>query len=269
MKILDKDKMGILYFDFSKRDNYQNTFGMHCHNAYELIYFVSGNAIFNIEGNKHILTPNDLLITKPKQYHSIDIFSDFPYIRFDILIDESSLFGKFLDELNIKDNVINCANSKIIQQNFNNIANYIQQGNHSEDFYDLFISNLIEILINLKYINKKQKSNLNQNVSSLTKAAIDYINNNLYKIKNVDEIANELHISRNYLFRLFSSDLNLSPQKYIRTKRLLCAQSLIKSGKNPSEIYEAVGFNNYVSFYKMYVSFFGYSPKEEKANRNK
>lgn len=48
--------------------------------------------------------------------------------------------------------------------------------------------------------------------------------------------------------------------QYVRNKKVLYAQNLIKSGIRPTKAYTMAGFEDYTTFYRSYKLFFGHSP---------
>ena len=144
---------------------------------------------------------------------------------------------------------------------------YYRENLSEKDFASSLSSLLREIFYNISLSNQPV-SNLPSEISPLLTKALEYINNNLYTIKSIEEISRELFITEAYFFKLFKNQLKISPKKYINTKRLLHAQKLIRRGKNPTDVYAECGFETYVGFYKQYVKAFGYAPSEEK-NFNK
>ena len=48
-------------------------FSGHSHNLYEIIYIINGDASYIIEGKKYKLKSGDLIITRPRKYHLIQI----------------------------------------------------------------------------------------------------------------------------------------------------------------------------------------------------
>ena len=93
---------------------------------------------------------------------------------------------------------------------------------------------------------------------------MEYINENLFTIGDVEEVASALFLAKNYFFRVFKNAMKISPKKYITSKRLLAAQQLLRRGERATSVYLRCGFSTYPSFYKRYVEFFGYAPSEER-----
>ena len=71
---------------------------MHAHDRYEFIYFLCGDATHVIEGRRYKLTPGDLILLHPMNYHFIQIDSSATYERFIVGFDEA-LMGEPLSEL--------------------------------------------------------------------------------------------------------------------------------------------------------------------------
>lgn len=94
--------------------------------------------------------------------------------------------------------------------------------------------------------------------------AIDYIRENLGNMEySVDELAENLNISRSQLYNKIHSALRLSPKTLIRNIRLEEAKLLLESGNlNVSEVSDKVGFNSPTYFNKCFHDYFGYAPGE-------
>ena len=92
-----------------------------------------------------------------------------------------------------------------------------------------------------------------------------YINTHLADSLHLEDICEQFYISKSQLQRNFNSNLGITIGDYILTKRLIYAQSLIKKGKKPTEIFLQCGFQNYSGFFKAYKKHFGHSPSQETA----
>lgn len=233
-------------------------FTAHSHNAYELIFFIKGDAFYNVEDRKYVLKKHDLIVTHPMQHHFVELNSNADYERYDILVYGNSVIAGYLADLPENIEVISCDSNKIITDCFKKMSVY-ENMFPEKQFETLMIALLTEICFNLKMVNRNVFM-VPQFISPLIKDALSYINNNLFTIKNVSEISDHLFVAKNYFFRIFKEEMKITPKKYITSKRLLYAQNLITNGEKPTGIYTRCGFANYVSFYKCYLDFFGYPP---------
>ena len=238
-----------------------NAYSRHSHNLYEILYFLSGDATHIIEGNKYKLKKGDLIIVRPSKYHFIKIDSSTDYERHNILFDHKMLginmkmLSKDLDVVNVKQN-------SIIDDIFKKLDYYSQKFSEDE-FLDIAKLLIQEMIYNLTLVEPDKTSESFSVINPLLSKALAYIGENLFTIKDVSEIAQAVFVTKSYLFRLFKKELLQSPKKYITEKRLLYAQNQIKKGRVPSSVAAAVGFDDYTTFYRNYVSFFGHSPSNE------
>lgn len=252
----------LLYYSHSRRKgNSVNIGGVHCHNSYELIFFLDGQADYLIEDRKYNLKKYDLIITQPMNYHNIDILSANYYERINILIGYNPELIFLLNEISRANEVVNCAKNSYVCNNLIKL-DYYEKKMPRNVFYTLLSNILIEICYCIIYDKNIQTIGYSP-ISTLIQDSLKYINDNLYTIKSISEISNYFFISKNYFFMLFKKEMHVSPKQYILTKRLLHSQILLSNGEKPSVIYEKCGFNNYVAFYKQYLKYFGYPPSAE------
>lgn len=240
----------------------KNNIAPHTHDFIELIYIVSAEASYYVEGMEYRLKERDLIVTPPATHHRIDFHSDIPYERY-----RMSINTKLIKDIDIKSalkniQVINCADQRTISDIFKKFDYYYMAFNE-EDFKNISRMLIKEIFYNLTLFdneNTVQPSFL----SPILSKALDYINKNLFEIESVSEVSNSLYITDSYLFEIFKTQLKTSPKKYINLKRLHAAQKEIMLGAKPTEIYQKVGFKDYTSFNRNYNKFFGHPPSQEK-----
>jgi AraC-like DNA-binding protein len=82
-------------------------------------------------------------------------------------------------------------------------------------------------------------------------------------LKNIDEICGELFITKSHLHHLFIKHLNITPKKYITSRRLAVAQREISLGAKPTEVSVRCGFTDYSTFYRAYKKLFGHPPSDK------
>lgn len=247
-----------------------STYAKHTHNMYELLYFVSGDVTQVIEDRRYKLKSGDLVLIPPQKYHFVEINSTSDYERYNILfdaqmlnIDNISYFGKEVFVFNLIDVPIA---REILQK-----TDYYFQNFQSDDFVSIMTHLLCELLWVLRLSSHKRDVEPFAAMNPTLSEALHYINENLAKLSDMDEVAKECFVSPSYLFRLFKRDLHQTPKKYITDKRLLMAHSKIVDGERPTDVYAACGFGDYTAFYRNYIRFFGYSPSETiiKINNNR
>jgi AraC-like DNA-binding protein len=235
---------------------------MHSHNLYEIILFVKGDATHIIENRKYKLLKNDLILISPSKYHFIEVESDKPYERFDILFNPDAFGLTNLNVFKTDYEVINLNSNPIALEIFYKLDYYSEKlpNKQFNEVATLLIKELFYNLSAFKSVNEKEYSTLTPIISK----ALTYINDNLFTLTSINEVAEKLYVTPSYLFRLFKNELKTSPKKYLDNKRLLYAQNMIIKGKNPTTVAISCGWSDYTAFYRSYVKFFGYSPSKEK-----
>ena len=238
-----------------------DAYSRHSHNLYEILYFLSGDATHIIEGKKYKLKKGDLIIVHPSKYHFIKIDSSTDYERHNILFDHKML-GINMKMLSDELDVVNIKQNSIIDDIFKKLDYYSQKFSN-DNFFNIAKLLIQEMIYNLTLVQPDKSTESFSVINPLLSKALAYIGENLFTIQNISEFAQAVFVTESYLFRLFKKELLQSPKKYINEKRLLYAQNQIKKGRSPSSVASTAGFDDYTTFYRNYISFFGHSPSSE------
>lgn len=104
----------------------------------------------------------------------------------------------------------------------------------------------------------KMSKGTNQYIS----AAVKYIDNNINQKITLDELAEEVHLSKYYLSHLFQQIMDISPNRYIIERRIRYAKTLlISSSLTIAEIAREAGFDNAMYFSNIFKRRVGMTPK--------
>lgn len=239
-----------------------DTYSMHTHNTYELIWFLGGSATHVIEDRKYKLRRGDLILIRPMHYHFIQIDGPADYERYDILFDPERHGVEGLECLPDGLEVLNLTGNTVAEEIFRRCDLYRKRCD-AEVFSRLLPHLLSELFYSLALFPQLPVEE-RAATSPLVSGALAYINENLCTIRSIDEVASHLFVSKSYLFRIFRAELHRTPKKYMMDKRLLLAQRRLLSGERPTEVGERCGFSDYTTFYRNYFAFFGHSPSEER-----
>ncbi len=257
-----KEEHFSICYNFDSKPN-KNNFRLHTHEFCEIYCFFEGKGVFKVEGSSYPLHSGDILIMRPGEAHYIDIDPSLPYKRLSIHFD-ISLF----DSLD---------NSRSLFRSFQSRdrgkLNLYTKREFTSDSYKLFIKNIcndaenrrLNTLINLPLLlneialafDNRDKDTVN---NLLISEILSYINCHLTEKLTLENICREFYLSKPHLCRIFKSCTGSTVWEYIIAKRLLMAKRLIKSGKNPSEIFNDCGFGDYSSFFRAFKKRFGVSP---------
>ncbi|MBP3952851.1 response regulator transcription factor [Bacillus suaedae] len=97
----------------------------------------------------------------------------------------------------------------------------------------------------------------------LVEQMIDYVNKNLSENITLQDIANELYISRNYLGQIFKNIVGESFKNYMTRARMEKAKKMIQEGNYLIyEVSEKVGYVNPAYFTTTFKKYTGYTPTD-------
>ena len=91
-----------------------------------------------------------------------------------------------------------------------------------------------------------------------------YVENHISEPILVDDLAEEIHMSKYHFLRKFKELTGVTAHAYIIHKRLLKACEDLKAGENITEVYQNAGFSDYSSFLRNFKRTFGVAPGKYK-----
>ncbi len=256
----------IIYSHCSYLHPAESYFNLHSHPQAELLLFVKGNASYVIEDKIFKLKPLDAIIIRPDLHHYLCLDGSSEYERYNIMINSPILPESLLKLIHSDYKVLSLADSPDTLKLFYKLDNYINSYPF-EDAGILLKSIVTEILYKLFFENHTVYTG-ELHLNPALEEVLLYINEHLCDIKGIEQICNDLFISKSYLHKLFKHYMLITPKKYIVQKRLSLAKQMITSGEKPHKVYSVCGFEDYTSFFRSYKSFFGTSPTKSKYSFN-
>ena len=233
-------------------------FSRHAHSTHEILYILDGEATYIIEDRKYKLKKGDLIFTRPMHYHAIHLESPTRYERYGIQFDAEKMGVESTAMIPDDLDVINFGERDVVAQFFQKCDRYRKCC--SPELFEKILAHLLcELFYNIALFPHPLPAS-EDSVSPLISKALKYINENLYTLQRIEDIADHLFVSESYLFRLFQKELHQTPKKYIMEKRLLTAQKMLLAGEKSTVVCESCGFGDYATFYRNYQAFFGHAP---------
>lgn len=235
-------------------------YAKHYHDFYELYFFISGKAVYTVEDEKQAMKFGDILLIQPGQHHFVTFFEDAPYERY-VLKFHDNLVPDFLKDFFIGRSAF-FSSTPNIHKLFEKLDFYYHTFNNME--LEILFSNIIkEILIILSHAVFKQKAVPSEEDAVITQI-IQYINKNIRKNITIDELCQKFHFSQSHLYKEFQTYMRTPIMKYIRSKKIIAANQLIRRGERPTKVAEEFGFLEYSTFYRAFVDVMGYPPSKVK-----
>ena len=94
-----------------------------------------------------------------------------------------------------------------------------------------------------------------------------YIDTHLAERITIDDLAEQVHMSKYYFLRKFKELTGVTVHNYIIDKRLIKACEALHSGVNVTECWRMTGFSDYTSFLRNFREAFGISPGNYRKQR--
>lgn len=255
-----------LEFGFSKipKNDTSFNFARHMHNTWEIYFLKSDKVLYNIDAITYRLKPNDLLIIPPRTYHnrvSADERNDYQRFTLNFRVD---LLPKTIQEMLVKLPYHHHVpvNSSVYLL-FDEILAFSDDMSE-EELYDA-VESLIELTI-IELSHNEQYSTTSQNsIDQLLSDILTYIKSNITDPLTIDDLCKRFFLSRSKLSHLFSQKINVGVTQYINLQKILYAQQLIIDGTQPTTAANAVGYQNYSTFYRQYKKLLNRSPENDKS----
>lgn len=175
----------------------------------------------------------------------------FAYINtsaFNISLELLSIFKYELEKLNIE------------------LSNYLDD---DENLFQMFLSfnswdDLLHFYTDL-IAKIKAEPLFEENIkhATLIQKAICYVEKNIHRRFTLNELAQELYISNNYLGRIFKERMAMSFNEYVTKRRIAIAREKLLTGDYMIyEVAELVGFDNPAYFTSVFKKITGYPPSQ-------
>lgn len=256
-------------FDYTVSRTSIKSHYLHCHDTYEVYFFISGNVSYLVEGKQYTPTPSSILLLSPNVFHGVRINTDEPYERF---------------ALHFNPRVISAENSSLLLSSFSKKSSSSDIYFENADRYNLlrYFQNLLEckdlsaniqkaivnirvenLLSQILYMSHEIKGTSQEYNNRYIKNIIEYLNANLTKNLNLDLIAEQFFISKYHLNTIFKKYTGTTVMNYIIHKRIAMARQLLLQGIPAFEAAERSGFHDYSVFYRAYKKLYGYSPSQK------
>ncbi|OMF21163.1 AraC family transcriptional regulator [Paenibacillus sp. FSL H8-0548] len=245
-KFIYKKSAGITALSASMTDF---TYKKHSHKEYAIGVTMRGIQQYNLDGRLHLSYPNGVMLFNPEQAHD-GMAHDETGLDYIMLYVEPQLLLEVIE----KRDIVRFSNPIVydngLQQKIISLSHAILTEKDEALCSELLIS-LTDSLIQTNLSTDHRKGNAE------VKKAKDRINSSLEKVLKLEEICNELHLSKFQFIRLFKAHTGISPYQYFLNCKIERAKQLIEKNR---DIYSAVaecGFVDLTHLNKHFKSVYG------------
>lgn len=234
----------------------------HFHTVFEIVYFISGDAEFIIENKRYPLKSGDMMIIRPGSHHNIHLLSSERYERYVIRFSEYLIPSDILSRIEQFEGCFYIGDTHIPSL-FGRLDQHVENiGDDSEVLKMLFRCVLTEILVYFSRMGVNEEARVSFLKEDMA-VVLDYINRNLERPLCLEDICYRFHYSKSYICREFSASMGVPIMQYVRIKKIMYADALLRSGMRPTDVAVQCGFSDYSTFYRMYKKLMGSPPSDK------
>lgn len=224
----------------------------HFHSNVEIIYALSDNVSVTINGETFILTKNHFCVADSFDTHGnekADIFValiPLSYLENWNKTKKGTTLRKkiFYDEDNVVLNIMKKLEGSLSKNQL------IKQG-----YVDLLLGTILE-----KTSLSREKF---QNVSTLAREIVMYINNNFRKKISLDTLSRDLGYSKSHISHVFNEELKVNLSEYVnsvRVKKFVEQLQLVKDKEKTISLALDSGFSSLQTFYRAFKKEYDTTP---------
>lgn len=261
-----------LQFAYSKGNEASDRFQIHCHNIFEIYYFIEGNVDYLVEGKLFHPTPHSLLLLSPHVFHGVRVNSKEAYIRFviefspDLVSIErrNLLLSIFPDnkKFSQKEVYYEHTDDFCLHSFFEAMVDCSkQQATICEQLFPIYLEALLaQLNVMCRTLSPTQiENNTSSNISDI----ITFLNEHLTENISLNMISEKFFISKHYLNRVFRKATGTTIVDYLIYKRVIYAQQLLMNGNSAANAAVMSGFHDYSAFYRAYHRITGHAPSKD------
>ncbi len=256
---------------FHLKDQNKDAFTLHYHTFHKIVFFLSGQVTYLVEGKYYKLKPWDILLVAKNQIHMPIIDPHEPYERVVLWINDDFLQQDIQEEADL----LSCFHIASQKKNILRLCEtdlhtmkhrlYTLKDALSDQTFGHYTINKCLFLQLIVWLNRHYLGTDAQITDVVYDERIElllnYINDNLHETLSIDRLAQMVYLNKYYLMHLFKEQIGYPIHRYILEKRLIYASGLIRQGIMLSEVCDSCGFGDYSSFVRAFKKKFGISPK--------
>ncbi|AJS58857.1 AraC family transcriptional regulator [Paenibacillus sp. IHBB 10380] len=244
---------------------------VHYHDAYEILYLISGDLYYFIGNQSYQVVSGSLLLIRMNDMHKLINPNGSTFERVTLLFKEEYLCGLLAEESSFHPLTpfqsgsgtirLRGPEQGFIEEIFEKMIAEQANGLSESSLYLKIL--LAELLI---FIHRKINSGCQQHYLSSNRfhqhisQVVHYINHHYDQRLTLDDISRRFYMSPSHLSRTFKESTGFTLIEYVNNVRVKQACYFLKESKLPvSEIAERVGFENLTHFGRTFKSVVGLS----------
>lgn len=132
---------------------------------------------------------------------------------------------------------------------------------------ELYLAGRCSLLF-AEMFDRREGDEYQREMRNQVKYVLNYIHQHYMEPITIGQVAEEMHLDRHYLSKLFCKEVGMTMKAYLTKMRMNRAKTFLENGYLVTETAALCGYNDVFNFSRMYKKYFGESPSG-KQNRSK
>lgn len=252
---------------------------VHYHDAYEILYLISGEIYYFIENQSYQVVSGSLLLIRMNDSHKLINPNGATFERVTLLFHEEYLCDLLAGESSFHpltpfrsgSGMIRLRGPEqgFIEEIFEKMITEQANGLPESNLYLKIILTELLIFIQRKINSGRQHHHLSSNrAHQQISQVVHYINHHYDQRLTLEDISKRFYLSTSHLSRTFKESTDFTFIEYVNNVRVKHACYFLKKSKLPvTEIAERVGFESLTHFGRTFKSIVGLSPLKFRKSR--
>ena len=232
----------------------------HSHPFCEIVYVLSGRGETVINGNSYEIVKGDIVIYNANTPHSefTPASEGFELAFFGIT---NFKIGNLPSDYLIEDGQSPVLHTKGLDENFEFYFRSLVEEVYENKAYGELMAKYWARLILIGILRIANISEAKFVTNAIFTRIHQYLTNNFASIDSMEQICEELNISKYYLSHVFKNYMGTPPMQYVTGKRISYAKKLLQeTDLSATEIGEQCGYKDHVLFFKAFKKAEGITP---------
>ncbi len=232
----------------------------HEHPFCEILFVLSGQGETVIAGEKYTIRKGDIIIYNPHEMHE-ESTVDGPGIEIAFMgITNFKICDLPVDHL-ISGDMPHIIHSGEDEEHFRFYFSTLVDEVSDDKQYSELIAKYCARLILIAILRHANISETKFVTNAIFIRIHQYLNDNFAKIESMEQICEDLHISKYYLSHVFKKYMGRPPMQYVTAQRIAYAKKLLQqTDLTATEIGEKCGYHDHVLFFKAFKKLEGITP---------
>lgn len=236
-------------------------FDKHIHEEFAIGVILNGKMSGFIDGTTKNINKKSIMTINPETAHSNNSFNHNIYSQSAINIHPTYLKNLIKETFDSKQVYFKTGlfENETLANEFISLMTSFENDELTTIDYEC---RLIEVINKILLANTSvyEKNKLTKHDIAI-KTAKEFMQDNLNMNITLDDIANELNLSKYHFLRLFKKHTHFSPHVYLMFKRLEQAKKLLQQGKSIIDVVYTCGFSDQSHLNKHFKAYVGLTPK--------